>query len=296
MLARITAVGVSVLLLAVSYSVADGLFSEKAGGCDGGSLVEGVEGGEGFDFWFSGEVVLPSGVEGVAPRVRSVGVHAVSGVVPSRSVSGSGDFELELRDSSGGAVGSRLFVADPVASVHHRRLFGPLGDLIVSDGGVQLGGQDVRSFGFSFSDAPVFGSFAVLWRGQELAVVEQSAHAPIVELSGVSGGQLVGSDEKVGLCLAAGDADGDDLAYRVYYSTDGGASYELHQQLTDAASSGAGVSGLVLDASGIAGSDTARVGVSVSDGARSAFVQTPVLSVEFARQNNHQGRQLFPQR
>jgi len=91
---------------------------------------------------------------------------------------------------------------------------------------------------------------------------------------------LVGSDEKVGLCLAAWDADGDDLAYRVYYSTDDGASYELHQQLTDAANSGTGVSGLVLDASGIAGSDTARVGVSVSDGARSAFVQTPVLSVE----------------
>jgi len=279
MLARITAVGVSVLLLAVSYSVADGLFSEEAGGCDG---VQGVEGGGGFDFWFSGEVVLPSGVEGVAPRVRSIDVHAVSGVVPSRSVSGSGDFvfELELRDSSGGAVGSRLFVADPVASVHHRRLFGQLGDLIVSDGGVQLGVQDVRSFGFSFSDAPVFGSFAVLWWGQELAVVEQSAHAPIVELSGVSGGQLVGSDEKVRLCLAAGDADGDDLAYRVYYSTDDGASYELHQQLTDAANSGAGVSGLVLDASGIAGSDTARVGVSVSDGARSAFVQTPVFTVK----------------
>jgi len=80
--------------------------------------------------------------------------------------------------------------------------------------------------------------------------------------------------------LAAGDADGDDLAYRVYYSTDDGASYELHQQLTDTAGSGAGVSGLVLDASAVAGSDTARVGVSVSDGTRSAFVQTPVFTVE----------------
>ncbi len=71
---RTAAVGVAVLILTVSCSVADGLFSEEAGGCDG---VVGVVGGGGFDFWFSGEVVLPSGVEGVAPRVRSVGVHAV---------------------------------------------------------------------------------------------------------------------------------------------------------------------------------------------------------------------------
>jgi len=296
---RTAAVGVAVLLLAAACSTGDGLSPEEAffaasstggvslpdgvtevpgiemvsGGC--GSGGDGIVGGGDFDFWFSGEVVLPSGVEGVAPRVRSVGVHAVPNSTEQHRSLGSRDFELEMRNSSDKVVASVFFRLDPPGLYSEH--VGTYEYVVASE--VDLEVQDVRRFGVWVFDTPVFESYAILWQGKELAVVNQTADAPAVELSGVSEGQFVGSDEKIELCLAASDGAGDDLAYRVYYSTDGGASYGLHQQLTDAAGSGGGVSELVLDASDVAGSDTARVGISVSDGARATFVETPVFTV-----------------
>jgi len=122
---RVTTVGVVVLLLASSClsspvpqmpsrALVVGVGDSSSGDCDGGHLAEGVvEAGGGFDFWFFGEVVLPLGVEGVVPRVRSVGIHTVSNSVEWHRNLLSGDFNLQLRDSSGGVVKSVEFPLDP---------------------------------------------------------------------------------------------------------------------------------------------------------------------------------------
>jgi len=275
-IARLASVGVAVSLLAIAFqgslvSRASGEEVSSGGGCDGGGLVQGVESTGGFDFWFFGEVILSSGVEGVAPRVRSVGVHGVSNAAERHRSLGSGDFELELRDGSGGVVKSVFFRLDPLGAYSQR--VGSSEVVVASE--VDLGVQDVRRFGVWVFDTPVFESFAVLWQGEDLMVVNQSAHAPTVDVSGVSEGQFVSSDEKVGFCLAGKDGDGDGLTYRVYYSVNGGDSYRLYRELSD----GVG-SGFVLDAASVAGSGNARVGVSVSDGASIAFVESPVFMVE----------------
>jgi len=218
-----------------------------------------------------GEVVLFSGVEGVAPRVRSVGVHGVSNAPRVHSFYNYEDFKLELRDGSGGVVKNVFFRLDPPGTYAWR-----MGsDSLIVASKVDLGVQDVRRFGVWAFNAPVYESVAVLWQGEELMVVNQSAHAPTVAVSGVSEGQIVGSDEKVGFCLVSADTDRDDLTYRVYYSTNGGNSYRTYKKFSDDFSSG-----FVLDAGSVVGSEMARVGVSVSDGTRAVFVETPVFVVE----------------
>jgi len=166
-IARLATVGVAVSLLVTSWvgsfvSQASGEEVSPGGGCDGGGLVQGVESTGGFDFWFFGEVVLPLGVEGVVPRVRSVGVHGVSNSAERHRSLGSGDFELELRDGFGGVVKGVFFRLDP-PGVYSRRVGS--GEVVVASG-VDLGVQDVRRFGVWVFDVPVFERFAVLWRGE----------------------------------------------------------------------------------------------------------------------------------
>ena len=253
-------------------------------GCDGDSGLAESSGSDEVFHVFSGEVVFPVDVWGVAPSVRSVDVNVRKFRPGYVGISGSyRDFALELRDGSGSVLHSVGFGLRISFGVYHSLgeehpdygfYLGRMenGDLARSR--VSLG-QDVKSFEVSIKDAPVFDSFAILWKGEELMVVDQSEHAPVVEFSGVSGSQEFGSDELIDFCVSGEDEDEGLLDFRVYYSFDGGDSYELYDEFV-----GSGVSRFVIDAGGLAGSDEARLGISVSDGTNATFVETEVFSVE----------------
>ena len=122
------------------------------------------------------------------------------------------------------------------------------------------------------SDPPEYSSFAVKHDDSEILVVERSASAPSVSVSGPSAGQFFGAGSDISVSWSGSDADGDELSYRVYYSVDGGKVY-MPLSLETANTS------RTLPAGRLRGSSRARIGVSVSDGARSSFAETPVFSV-----------------
>ena len=162
-----------------------------------------------------------------------------------------GEYELELRDVSGSVVRSVPF------SVY--RSFD-------SDEGGEAG------FDVVVPSEPDYASFAVLKSGEEVAVGRRSDNAPAVSISGISEGQVFGSEDSIDLSWQGSDADGDELSYRLYYSTDGGDSYSpMSGSITSTARS--------YSTEQLEGSEQARFGISVSDGTRSSFAQSPVFSV-----------------
>ena len=171
----------------------------------------------------------------------------------------TGDYVLELRDASGGVVRSVSFEAsEGVAS-------------IVPGSGLP-GVPTSAVFSFVVSDPPEYSSFAVKHDGSELVVVERSAGAPSVSVSGPTAGQVFGAGSDVSVSWSGSDADGDELSYRVYYSADGGEVYmPLSLETADTS--------MTLSAGRLRGSSQARIGVSVSDGARSSFAESAVFSV-----------------
>ena len=169
-----------------------------------------------------------------------------------------GDYVLELRDASGMAIRSVPFNALTVT-----------GDGISADGTWFSTLDDV--FEFVVSDPPVYESFAVMRDGVEVGSVSRSRNAPSISVSGPSW-DMFNDDGTISVSWVGSDADGDDLVYRVYYSTNGGSFYKKMFRMTEATSKS-------FSATWLRGSSRARIGVSVSDGTRSAFAETPIFSV-----------------
>ena len=99
-----------------------------------------------------------------------------------------------------------------------------------------------------------------------------SDNAPTVSIDTPEVGQTFEGD-KVRLSWSGNDADGDTLTYRVFYSANGGASYDVVELETTETS-------LTLDRSILPGSDNAKFKVSVSDGASSTYSESPAFSVK----------------
>ena len=177
--------------------------------------------------------------------------------------SGGGDhiggYVLELRDASGMAIRSVPF-----------NVRASTGDGILDDGTRFTGNSD--RFEFVVSDPPVYESFAVMRDGVELgSVSSRSQNAPSISVSGPSW-DMFNDDETISVSWVGSDADGDELVYRVYYSTNGGSFYRkmFYYEIKDTSKS--------FSATRLLGSSRARIGVSVSDGTRSAFAETPIFS------------------
>jgi len=97
---------------------------------------------------------------------------------------------------------------------------------------------------------------------------------------GVSEGQVFGSQDVIDLCLFGVDSDGDRLSYRVYYSVDDGDTYRLYSDLSESFSPELRVYLGGIHERGLVD----RIGVAVSDGARTTFAESPsfrILSHEF---------------
>lgn len=128
-------------------------------------------------------------------------------------------------------------------------------------------------FGFQVENPPEYTTLAILLEGKEIAVFEGSQYTP--ELSIVTGpnlNQAYDSASIMNISWESNDADNDDLIYSVYYSTDAGINYNPLRLDTSQTS-------INLNVSQLRGSQQARIGVSVSDGLRSSFAETPVFSV-----------------
>jgi len=179
---------------------------------------------------------------------------------------------LELRDSSGGVV---------------RTVRDPLRSSVTTDyveGYVPPPG-DSQAFLFQVADPPEYDSFTVRWQDMMLPTepAERSAHAPTVAVSGVCENESFGINDTFGLLLHGLDDDGDVLRYRVFYSTDNGETYQLYHLPSGSSETSAlriSPYRINIRTSRIPGSDQARIGISVSDGTRSAFAQTPPFRVE----------------
>ena len=166
---------------------------------------------------------------------------------------GDGRFVLELRDSQGEML---------------RRVRLSVGDEFLNSDGTLDG-----IFAGWVLNPPAYDSYAVFRESDEMVVVERSEHAPTAEITGVSEGQFFSHADTITLDLGGADADGDNLFYNVYYSVDPDAGFELLE--SDRANPV-----MSFRADELPGSDAARFGVSVSDGAQSVFVESPVFRVQ----------------
>ena len=219
-----------------------------------GQADEGEESASVSSDIFAGSVLLSSSGAAAGVEFRPVFSWNRSPVA-----SGDGDYVLELRDSSGAAIRSVRFDAYEAMAV-------------VSSGGNALPREERRaSFAVVVSDPPVYESFAVMRDGVEVGSVSRSRNAPSISVSGPSSGDVLSNDGTVSVSWVGSDADGDDLVYRVYYSTDGGSTYRILSLMTEATSKS-------FSATRLEGSSRARIGVSVSDGTRSVFAETPIFS------------------
>ena len=169
-----------------------------------------------------------------------------------RSGTEDGDFLFEMRNDLGDTIDSIPFSIKRSSSEYE---------------------DQNANFSFKIFDPPEYEIFAVLRDGIELAVVKRSHNFPTLSLSGVSSGEHYNRDDIINIFWSGQDVDGDSLIYRIYYSTDAGQNYEpLMFDTEDSKAS--------FPASILAGSPQARFGISVSDGTRSAFVETPIFSIE----------------
>ena len=166
----------------------------------------------------------------------------------------SGEFILELRDEFGSVVRSIPFA---VNRNQHEEV---------------LDSHSKADFSLIVTDPPDYFSLSVVKDGEEVAAMERSLNSPVLSVFGVSAGEIYEHDEMINIGWSGSDADGDTLVYRLFYSTDGGENYQVLSLETDSTS-------LSLRAGDLVGSGRTRIGVSVSDGMRSAFAETPVFSV-----------------
>ena len=170
-----------------------------------------------------------------------------------------GEYRLELRDSSGIVLlGIPFDVAEYVDDVDP--------DMID-----EIRNTIYASFSLFVSDPPDYSKIAITRSGIDLLVVDRSPNAPTVSIDGPTEGQRFAYDDAVALSWSASDPDGDELDYKIFYSIDGGDSYRL-------TSTPLGSNSKSFDR--LEGSERVRFAVTVSDGTRWAFTESPVFTVE----------------
>lgn len=167
-----------------------------------------------------------------------------------------GDYTLEFLDSSGSVLQSNSFSADESLEFN-------------------LTEPEVSSqafFSILVENPPDYHSFTIKQDGTELFSLTRSSDAPDISISGITENQLFSKGEAVDFSWVGSDKDEDSLTYRIYYSLDGGRSYEpLIAETTG--------TNLSVSTDYLRGSNTARIGISASDGTRSTFAETPVFRV-----------------
>ena len=178
----------------------------------------------------------------------------------SRETEGQDQFVLKLQDSSGRTLRSVDFYASKY-TLH--------GDPVEPNPTQNVGIWTFAEFEIIIVNPPNYASLAVFHDGNKVATIERSANTPDVSVSGPTQGEVFRTGDSVPLFPKASDADRGRLDYRIYYSTDGGGTYELHSTKY----------ALRVPVASLESSSQSRLAVSVSDGTRSAFAETAVFTV-----------------
>lgn len=191
---------------------------------------------------------------------EDINVKPVHSRVRYPASSSTGDYNLELRSSDGTILRSVPFnISEFVLDIN------PRSNSAIFD--------ETRAANFSLivSNPPDYSKFAITYEGKDLIEINRSLNAPILRVNGPVDGQRFTQDDSITLSWSASDSDADKLDFRVYYSTDGGSSYDLISQTSDGTSE---------TFKNLDGSEQARLAVSTSDGTRATFVETPVFAVD----------------
>ena len=122
------------------------------------------------------------------------------------------------------------------------------------------------------ANPPAYTSFAIKKNNVTLGTWQLSANDPVASISGITANQLYDGDDTINLTLTSSDQDGDSISYQPFYSTDGGETY-IPLSLIDFDTSTA-TTQIPVNAGKLVGSATAKIGMVVSDGLRSVFVES----------------------
>ena len=205
---------------------------------------------------FSGSVLLSS--DGSVENIRLAPVHSR----PRRFVptyASEGEYSLELRNFDNTVLLTVPFdVSENVYDIDPSRID-------------EIPDKTYADFSLIISDPPDYSKFAITRSEQDLIVIDRSSNAPALSVNGPAKNQRFSNNDTVTLSWSGNDSDDDELDYTVYYSTDGGSSYNAISLASDSTSE----TFMNLD-----GSEQARLAVSASDGTRSTFVETPVFAVD----------------
>ena len=204
---------------------------------------------------FSGSVSFSS--DGSPRQVSVDPVHSM----PRSPVSlSAGEYILELLDAAGTVLRSEPFSVSEESVDIYSAKFGEISSV-----------SSQASFDVIVSNPPDYARFRISHSGKEISVFDRSQNAPSLSLNGPSERQRFANDDTIALSWTGNDLDGDELDYIVYYSTDGGTSYNVISQAGNRTS---------INFDDLDGSGQTRFAVSVSDGTRSTFVETPVFTVD----------------
>lgn len=240
---RVIAAAVLALLVSAGCARSNNITEVSEGTVGTLGTVEGTE--KVLSDYFSGLITLSP--DGTPEDVSFEPVHSR----PRRPVSHAiGEYNLELRSSAGVVLRSV-----------------PFG---VSESVVDATMPRQASFSLIVSEPPDYSKFAITHSGKDLIVVERSSDAPTLSVNGPAEGQKFSHDEIVELSWSGSTHDDMELEYRVYYSTDGGSTYNVIS-LADERTS--------MSLESLDGSEQARLAVSASDGTRSTFAETPIFAI-----------------
>ena len=192
----------------------------------------------------------------------SVSLNPVHSRTTGSRVNPSGDYKLELLDASDSVLRSISFDVGKI-------------EITCETGACPASAQSNKAlFGLAINNPPDYKKLRFSKSGTTFATITRSANKPLLQGHIISFRELTARlpSEDVTLSWSATDTDGDNLKYTVFYSTDSGKTYSVLLMNTDATS-------YTINPDSVAGSNTARVAVSVSDGLRTDFKQSEIFAI-----------------
>ena len=171
-----------------------------------------------------------------------------------------GDYLLELLDGSDGVLRSISFEAGEI-------------EIECEPGSCSESDEPSSAlFGIHINDSPDYLKLRFSKSGDVFDTITRSANTPSIYdlVLSVPEPEAQADGEDILLTWSATDDDNDDLLFVVFYYVDSGRSYFVSSIRTDTTS-------LNISPDSLRGSDTARVAVSVSDGLRTAFIESEIF-------------------
>ena len=192
----------------------------------------------------------------------SVSLNPVHSRTTRNQTNSSGDYKLELLGSSDSVLRSIPFDVGEI-------------EITCETGPCPASAQSNKAlFGLVINSPPDYKKLRFSKSGTTFATITRSANKPLLQGHIISFLELTARlpSEDVTLSWSATDADNDNLKYTVFYSTDSGKTYSVLLMNTD-------VTSYTINPDSVAGSNTARVAVSVSDGLRTDFKQSEIFAI-----------------